>query len=510
MSRLTLVKMVFVLLVGGSGCWDDRSGTAPQGSPASALKGSSPQDLRTDSRFIQIRDLLRQDPDAPARATRLYALVEPVCADVDARRGFLDTLAWSASFSDKKYRMTVVYALDTLEHVATSCARNHLKGALELVAGAARVLKEEARVFVIKARILAADGQFGLAENAARRAKDLGHVHAIALTAHIQARRAREAEVGYRPGMLDAALKTVMEEPTAEWALIDLEAVLVTRAQLLLERAVWEPPPVAIETETEAQEVLRRLSVAPFEKNARRHALDALCFFAVQQGRGLSDPCGRAAREMHNLGAAAAVGVSMTAESFEVERYQGLTAVRETLDEIRDEDTVLVVLRGDESELLEWVRPAIHVLGRVAGTGVRVVVVNRTRTARARALVNRVVQRASLRPVLRLDAGKETLVMPCIAAVVANRRTPSACPLEPAAQARLARLKVPRLSFLIGRDLDSEIDDLKLYNLPTVLMSIRDTRYQKTLAAWLKSQADAFVVVSADASKPGVPRSELP
>ena len=342
----------------------------PQGANSS-LSNSSPDlpsapptagsfHARADSRFIRIRDLLREDPDTQARAVKLYALVEPVCTDAAARTDFLETMAWSASFSDKKYRMTVVYALDTLEHVATSCARNYLDGSLALLQEAARTLPDEPRVFVIQARLLAAHGRFREAEGAARRAKELGHVHALALTAHIQARIAREVGVGYRPGMLDAAIETVMAEPTADWALIDLEAVLVTRARLLLERAVWELPERAKVSTAQAQTALRRLSVAPFEKNARRRALDALCFFAIQRGSDPDGACRRAAEKMHNLGAARAVGLTLDPEAFEARRLQGLESIRETLGTLGRADTALVIFRGDEAEILEWVRPAVR------------------------------------------------------------------------------------------------------------------------------------------------------
>lgn len=450
---------------------------------------------RADTRFVRIRNLLREDPDAPARAVELYGLVEPVCTDPAVRSDFLETAAWSASFSDRKARMTVVYALDTIEHVATSCARNHLEGALDLLRDAGRILPDEPRIFVMQARVLAAYGRFEAAERAARRAKNLGHVHAIALTAHIQARRAREGGVGYRPGMLDAAIDTVRAEPTTAWALIDLEAVLVTRARLLLERAVWEEAGAAEATEAEARVALRRLSVAPFEKNARRRALDALCFFAIRSGADPEGSCGRAAREMHNLGAARALGIALEPTMFEADRHRGLVTVGETLATLRREDTVIVVLRGDEAEILEWVRPAVRVLARIATTRARLVMVDRSSSPRAAALADRVVALAGLEPELRLVVGRDTLAMPCIAATVANRRTPPGCPIDRRSLDRLERLQQPKLSLLIGRDLDAEIDDLKLYALPSVLLSLRRSRHEKVLLGWLKSQSDAFVVV---------------
>ena len=463
---------------------DDRSRTATQAEP----------EHYEDSRFIQIRDLLREDPNAPTRAIRLYALVEPICSEPATREDFLRAAAWSASFSDKKYRMTVVYALDTLEHVATTCARNHLEGALDLLEKAGRILPNESRVFVIEARILAAQGRFEPAEKAALRAKELGHVHAIALLAHIQARRAREQGIGYRPGMLDAAIETVMVEPTADWALIDLEAVLATRARLLLERAVWEPSDQAKVTEAMAEETLHRLAVAPFEKNARRFALDTLCFFRIRRGDDPEGICRRAAEDMHHLGAARAVGLPLVPKSYEVERYQGLEKVHEILSSIGREDAVIVVFRGDEFEILEWVRPAVRVLERLAESSARTVVVDRSSSARASALVNRIVELAGLDPWLRLAVGKDTLAMPCVTAVVANRRTPRACTLDRPSLERLGRLPTPRLSLLVGRDLDAEIDDLKLYELPAVLLSFRQSRFEKTLLGWLKSQTDVFVV----------------
>src|SRR5262249_60927111 len=103
---------------------------------------------------------------------------------------------------------------------------------------------------------------------------------------NIEAQSARDKSAGYRTGMLDEAIKTVSVEPDATWPLVDLMAVLSTRAHLLTERAVWEEPKKALETRKEAQATYRRPSVAPFIEAARPQAPDVLCF----SGRDIPEP----------------------------------------------------------------------------------------------------------------------------------------------------------------------------------------------------------------------------
>ena len=73
--------------------------------------------------------------------------------------------------------------------------------------------------------------------------------------------------------MLDEAIKTASVEPDHNWQLIDLTAVLSTRAHLLSERAVWEAPEPAAATLKLARDVYQRLSVAPFIGVTRSLAL---------------------------------------------------------------------------------------------------------------------------------------------------------------------------------------------------------------------------------------------
>ena len=65
---------------------------------------------------------------------------------------------------------------------------------------------------------------------------------------------------------------------------------------------------------------------------------------------------------------------------------------------------VLWIARGDESELLEWVRPASDVLRSLARTRPRIVIVDRTSTARAIA--------ARPRPIASEATSKRSGLMP--------------------------------------------------------------------------------------------------
>lgn len=452
-------------------------------------------DPRTDTRFVQIRNMLSEETGSATRAQKLYPLVEPVCTDEAEREAFVEVARWSVSHSVKENQLPAVLAADTIEHVATACARNHPRAALDLLTRAEAAIPKEPRIPVVRARLLAARGRFDDAVQAAQRGIEKGSIHAIALTANIQARRARDQGVGYRSGMLDDAIETVSAEPTPDWPAIDLAAVLSTRARLLMERAFWEDEDEAERTRLEAASLLQRLSVAPFIYATRERSLDVLCFDAVARGKDPYDACRRAAEATRNLGAARAVGMKdPDPEVFETERLVRLEALAGDVEQMKAGSVVLLVMRGDESEILEWARPAVRVLARLEGRDVRWVVVDRTDTARAEALMEAILDRAEVEPTLAIDASDENFAMACVSAILADRQAPKSCPLEDDAKEALRGMDTLALAVLVGRDLDAEIDDLRTYDLRTALLSFRRSRFEEGIDAWLKSISDAWIV----------------
>lgn len=453
-------------------------------------------DAREDTRFIRIRNLLSLDPEAPERATKLYPLVAPICSDERERREFIEVARWSASFSIGQDTLPTVLALDTIEHVATSCFRSAPEAAFDLLRRAKEAVPDPYRIEILTARLRASRGEFDAALEQARAAAAAGSVHALALLANIQAEVARDKSVAYSAGMLDEAIRTVSVEPNANWSLIDLTAVLSTRAHLLSERAAWEPKPASLETLRLATETYKRLALAPFIETTRTLALDHLCFDSVEIGDDAAVVhCRRAALESGNLGAAVVARVDRDPKIVDLARLERLERLADDMKTLPKGSTVMILVRGDESELVSWTRPggrALAPLARLQGT--RIVFVDRTKSTRASGLADHILDLGIVRPAERIRAGADTLAVPCVAAILAGRRTPASCPLERGVQSRLGRLGKIRLAFLIGRDLDAEIDDLRLYEVRTILLSFRQPRIEKGLDVQLKSLSDVWIL----------------
>lgn len=471
---------------------------APEVQPTPATQAApgrpgAPPDPRRDSRFIQIRTLLEQSPESQERSVRLYPLVAPLCDSAEERAAFLEVAAWSASHSDGENKLTAVLATDTLEHVATVCLRHAPEASYALLEEAKRFLPDTYKLDVVLARLRAARGELEPALEAAKRAAAQGSVHALALAANIQAERARESGPGYRAGMFDEAIATVSVEPDANWQLIDLGAVLSTRARLLSERAVWEDGAKGRATREVAGATYRRISVSPFIEAIRQRALDVLCFDAVDLGAADREACRRGAEEQGMLGAARAAGLNLPEGTLDAQRQRQLDKLAERIEALPPRSVVLVVGRGDEAELLEWVRPASHLLRRLAEKKPRFVAVDRTSSPRASALFQRMLELAEVTPVEQIAAKSDTFAMPCLTALVAGRKTPKACPFDAERERRLIAMQPYGLAVLVGRDLDAEIDDLRTYELETVLLSFRRSALEKAVHAWLKSTSDVLL-----------------
>ncbi len=455
--------------------------------------GQARPGARANTRFIRIRNLLRRGSDDPERATRLYSLVHPVCADDRERQAFVDVARWSASFSSDDDRTTAVLVIDTVEHVATACFAAHPQPTLALLDQVDGFLPREPRLAALRARLLATRGRLEEALSSAQAAIDAGSAHARALAANIQARIARDAGLGYRPGMLDAAIATVSAAPTASWRAIDVAAVLSTRARLLWERAAWEDGEAAARTLAEADALFERLSVPPFLIQTRLRALDNLCFDAVVTKVGPA-ACRRAALQGHILGAAKVAGFPPDPERFDEPRRRRILEAADRWRNLPSGAVVAFVARGDEAELLEWTRPAARLLRQRWRADLRLVLVDRTRHPRASALVDRMLALAQVTPAVALRVGHAPLAMPCITAILADRVVPSACPLNTETVAELEALPAYGTALVVGRDLDAELDDLALYDLDATLLSFRISRLKKPVHAWLKSVSDIFLL----------------
>jgi hypothetical protein len=443
-----------------------------------------------------VRNLLAKAVDDRARATELGVLVSKVCASPQERHSFMDSLKWSVGQSTRDAKLTVMLALDTLEHVATICMRSDAPAAQQMLTDARVLMPEEAQVYVLSARMFAVQEKWTDALEMASLAVSKGSVHGLALKATIQAHIARTTNAGYVAGMYDPAILTVSVEPEAKWMLVDLMAVLSTHARLLNEKSLWESPEQSVVSRKQARNLFRRLSKSPFIEATRRQALDVLCFDAADLDSAVDAACAEAAGEHANLGAAYLAGFAAKpspALELDRDRLSAIEAFVTNFSNRPERSTVLVVFRGDELELVEWARPAALLLRRIAKAGGRFVLVDRTRDARASALVHRIFELAGVVPARKFEARDNPFCLECVTAIVQGRRTPASCPLSPGEQKILRSYSRPEFAALIGRDLDGEIDDLRRYELKTLLVSFRLSSTPKKLAAWMKSLSDVWI-----------------
>jgi hypothetical protein len=458
-------------------------------------------------RYLTIRRLLGEEPQSAERAERLLPLVSEVCRDDQVRRQFVDSVGWSTGYATEDGQGPERLALEVLEHVATACARIHPGSGLELLGSVQPHIRfDRGRLFVLEARLAAVQDDLQAAEAYARKAVKAGSVHAVALLANVQARQARQAgPAGYRSGMLDEAIATTETKPEPKWQAIDLAAILSTRARLLTERAFWEDGEARTRSLEAAHRAFRRLSVPPFLAATRRSALDPLCFDAPRWPE-LKPACETGAREFGMLGAARVAGLDVDElEEADAERAAALTRARSLLRPTDAEALGVWVVRGDETEVLEWARPTRTLLRPLPK--MRWLVVDRTSGPRADAVVGRIVQVSGLEPELSLDLDRNPRAVPCVAALVSGRVAPDDCPLSPPMQKRVAALPTPRFVLLTGRDLDAELDDFGLYEVPRVLMSLRKSQTGRGVP-WLKSLSDVWWLT--DPSRPAPRRSARP
>jgi hypothetical protein len=398
--------------------------------------------------------------------------------------------------SEGTNQLTTVLAVDVFEFVASACSRDRIEAAFEILDRARAIVPEDPQIDVVKARLAAAAERFDVALEAARRAKEAGSEHAIALLANIQARLARNrVGVGFEPGMFDPAIETVSVEPDSNWQAIDLTAVLSTRARLLEERALWEDEDARKATLTRARATFARLAQAPFVKTVRRSALDHLCFDVPTLGVDPA-PCAEAAEKFGSLGGAAVAGVPAAADdALDRARAADLGRFAEAVPSLGPGRTVVLVLRGDESEIVEWARPAAKLSAALDARRPKWLVVDRTSSERASAVVSRVLELAGIAPTVRLTPRQNALATSCLAALVADREKPESCPLSAADVEAVEALPPPAFAILVGRDLDAELDDFGMYGVPRHLLSFRRTAAEKPPDSWFKSLSDVWFVL---------------
>jgi hypothetical protein len=464
--------------------------------PKSGVARRASVDLPKDSRFGQIKALLSQHPETEQRAYELYPRVKPVCTDEAERRRFIaDAAAWVSVRKEAHDRAWARRkSIDTIEHVATACMRTSPEAAFAVLSNGKKLIANSYRFDVVTARLKAAVGELDAAVKAAEAAREAGSIHAIALSANIQAEVAREAGPGYRVGMLDKAIETVSAKQHPDWPIIDLTAVLTTRAHLLSERAVWEPPERRRATLKAAAATYERLGIGPYVATSRLYALDARCFDAVEIQDAPFGACNKAAVDFQNLGAGFLAGLNMSEAPYDATRLSNIKSVRARVDALPKGAKVLLIARGDEAELVSWARPSAVVLARLARREPALFVVDRTSSARAGALLSRVVELAGAPSVTRISAGRDAFVVPCVAALVAGRKKPKVCPLSAETIAALQAPGAFGVGLLVGRDLDAEIEDLALYDLPALLLSLRDPLTKKPVEVHMKNQADAWLM----------------
>jgi hypothetical protein len=492
---------IFIAALMGASCRGEPSGGGPSGGgpptgkPTSTAAAAAPAGAR---RFDEVRKLLAQDPESRTRAYQLYPIVDAICATPDERESFTKDVIAQAIGPQDENAARRIEALDTLEHVATACARNNLPAARDLLARVRAAIPKDHRPEELEARLLAAAGDLPGALESADRARALGSHHAIPLVATIQAQMAREKAVGYRAGMLDEAIATVSVEPDHGWGVLDLTALLSTRARLLSERAIWETGDDRKKTLLDAKHVYLRLSTQPFIEKTRQHALDMLCFDSIEIGvpEDLDKLCRRAAEEASILGAAFIVGIAKDPKKYDLERLERIKKLAERLESLPQGSAVIVVGRGDESELIPWVRPAAEAMSRLLEKKVKLIAVDRTNGPRAGALFDRMIELSRIKPMERIDAERDTFAMACLTAILAKRKTPESCPFDKGLEQRIRKLDELGVALLVGRDLDAEIEDLRLYNLPDALLSFRLPATEKGIDVQLKSVSDVVLISS--------------
>lgn len=492
-ARLSLAALVLASLPGLLGCPETaRLGFARDvGHAAGDGVGTGTSSVGVPNTFTELRSLLREDPVGSTRAHLLAPKVGPLCTSPELRAAFLRDTQGALGREGPESRRA---AEDVVEYVATACFRTNPGSGLVILAEAALAIPSPTRWDVLRARLLAADGRSVEARPFAEAAMNAGSVHARALLANILAEDARAQAPGYREGMFDAALQVAGAEPDSNWPLIDLTAVLSTRARLLSERAFYESSPKDIESLKAARAVYERLGLSPFPQRVRGLALDTACVDAVTLGENGFAACARAAELHGHLGAAFLAGRGEDPARFDLPRLEALKQLRLQMQSLGPKHLAVIAFRGDETELVSWGYPLSELLQTLAAQKLKLVSYVRGGSPRLPALAARVFERAGVRPALELRFPSGVEGMPCVAALIAKQPAPAQCALSADERGRLQKLGQHGIAVLVGRDLDAEIEDLRARDLALTLLSFRQPATERPVAAHLKSLSDVFLL----------------
>ncbi|MBI2374237.1 MAG: hypothetical protein HYV07_09570 [Deltaproteobacteria bacterium] len=436
-----------------------------------------PKKVAPDTRFLQTIDVLKR-PSDPVRDAQLVQILQPVCgADAKERESFVEDMRAAVQGG----RALHADALGVIEHTALRCKSK--ESGIDLLKRSRAVLGNIPRLDLATARLAAGAGDLPTALAAAEAAKNAGVISAIALLAQIKGEEARNKSAAWVPGMLDDAINTATVSETLVSDPADLLAMLSVRAHLLAEKATSESGELSTKARAEAMAIFMRLSQKPFPDTIRERSLDYDCYHG-----GPSHPaCARAAAEFKVLGAAKAVGASMET-GFDLERLRKLEKLASA--PIEKGKSVLLVIRGTEGDLIHWTEPLAAILGKL---GAKVIVSDGAEGPRAKALVARSLELAKVKPADTFDvvaAGPQAVS--CLASLLNSKAKPAGCPFDDATTKRIAKLGKSGLALLVGKDLDADLQDIKTAEIPTAMLSFRETSVASGPDSWLKSLSDTF------------------
>lgn len=466
-----------MLLVGLSGCVET-SQTAKTGDLSD----------KSDTRYIRVRRLLEKSTLNPERVARLKALVQPICVAGEEQSQFLDTLRWSVGFSEDTFYLPTKLAIEVLEYVSNVCGAAFPKQTVALLEQAERILPKDPRLKMLIARTLAVIGRLSEASKVAQSAVPLGDPQAVALAAHIEAQRARQNSGAYEPGMYARALELTETPPGPNWHAVDLAAVLATRARLFLEVDFWTLPNTS-PFQDPIRALLKRTVEGPFPAAVKLRAADLLCMESQWQASAGDKVALEGCKAAADLGHAWATWL-LGARSEPL-----FPKLRRKLDTLAPGDEVVVVVKGPESEIMEWAKALVVLLKGLSRRGAHVLLVDRTQTDRSTRVVEHIFKLANVRPRLVIPLRGTSSSVTCVSALSAQHQRPHTCDLSPEITQEFSELSPPKFTLLVGRDLDTEIDDFRLYNHPTALASFRRSEVaHKVSLAWLKSVSDVWAL----------------
>ena len=284
---------------------------------------------------------------------------------------------------------------------------------------------KEPKIYVLQARLYAVVGQMKQAIDAANKAIKGESVHARALLANILARQDVDSPEA-RLVNLNKAIEVVSVEATPGWQAIDLAAVLSSKARLLLERDFWQSHKPDSKDALEALGLFSRIVVGPFPQRMRRRASDMACFLSVQM-KLKPHYCKDAAEKYRHLGPRMLFGLDSPNQK---NRQAQLQQLSKTIRELKPDSVQVLVVRGDESELLEWSRPLVRLMRAIHVRQPQWLVIDRTDGKRASQLLDKILDEAAVKPWVLVRAYRKPIAVGCISSLLAGEDIIPGCPLS--------------------------------------------------------------------------------